>query len=137
MVSTMKIVGTNSGASGGPPRVRVNRTGRRTYSRQYKLEIIRECSAPGASVAGIALCHRINANLVRRWIVQHRSGRMLLAPHMLPVTLTAAPPASRAEARAAAPTGVIEVELESARILVRGSVDAAVLRALIEALARR
>lgn len=137
MVSTMKIVDTKSGASGGAPRVRVNRTGRRTYSRQYKLEIIQECSAPGVSVAGISLSHGINANLVRRWIVQHRSGRMLLAPSMLPVTLSAPVQASRAEPRTVDAAGVIEVELESARILVRGSVDPATLRVVIEALAIR
>lgn len=133
----MKIVDTNSGAPDGLPRVRVNRTGRRTYSRQYKLEIIQECSAPGASVAGIALSHGMNANLVRRWIVQHRSGRMLVAPKMLPVTLSAPIPSPRPQPNSSETTGVIEVELESARILVRGSVDPAALRAVIEALTSR
>ena len=117
--------------------MRVNRTGRRTYSRQYKLEIIQECSAPGASVAGIALSHGINANLVRRWIVQHRSGRMLVAPNMLPVTLSAPVPSPRPQRKSSEAIGVIDVELESARILVRGSVDAAVLRVVIEALTSR
>jgi transposase-like protein len=58
----MKMVDTKSGA---PLRVRVNRTGRRTYSREYKLEVVEECSAPGVSVAAVALSRRINANLVR------------------------------------------------------------------------
>ncbi len=69
MVSTMKIVDTKSGSSF---RVRVNRTGRRTYSPEYKLEIVDECSVPGVSVAAVALAHRMNANLVRRWIVQRQ-----------------------------------------------------------------
>ena len=134
----MKIVGTNSGAPGAPFRVRVNRTGRRTYSREYKLEIVQECSVLGVSVAGVALSHRINANLVRRWIVQHRSGRLLPMPAMLPVTFSA-PGALRAlvESKQPATTGVIEIELESARILVRGAVDAAALRTVIDALAKR
>src|SRR5215211_1706492 len=106
----MKIVDTKS----EPPfRVRVNRTGRRTYSREYKLEIIQECSVPGASVAAIALSHRINANQVRKWIVLQRAGRLCPMPAMLPVTVGSS-------ARAAVPTqaplaskhcvaGVIEV----------------------------
>ena len=135
MVSAMKIVDTNSGAPGAPFRVRVNRTGRRTYSREYKLEIVQECSRADVSVAGVALAHGINANLVRRWIVQHRSGRLRLMPAMLPVTLsapTALPPPMHPPA-----AGVIEIELTSARILVRGAVDGAALRTVLDALAQR
>ena len=134
MVSTMKIVDTKSGIQGTPFRVRVNRTGRRTYSREYKLEIVQECSAPGASVAGVALCHRINANLVRRWIVQHRAGRLVARPTMLPVRLSMAgalPVAIDAKA-----PGVIEIEFQSAVIRVRGVVDGAALKSVLEALAK-
>jgi transposase len=145
MVSTMKIADTKSCSSF---RVRVNRTGRRTYSPEYKLETVEECSVSGVSVAGVALAHRINANLVRRWIVQHRSGRLIRTPSatptLLPVRLSAAKalaPVVRAERRTlrskhAAP-GVIEIELESARIRVRGVVDEVALRVVLEALAQR
>jgi transposase len=138
MVSTMKIVDTNSGPAGAPFRVRVNRTGRRTYSRAYKLEIVRECSAGDASVAGVALAHGINANLLRRWIVQHRSGRLFALPAMLPVTLStpSALPLC-AEANKATTAGVIEIELESARIRVHGAVDSAALRTVLDALVKR
>ena len=136
----MKMVDTKSG---GPFRVRVNRTGRRTYSREYKLEIVEECSAPGVSVAGIALSHRINANLVRRWIVRHRKGRLIREPSatatLLPVALSApsargdgAPPRAKL-----AGAGVIEIELEAGRIRVRGAVDAQALRTVLEVLAKR
>jgi transposase-like protein len=73
IVSAMKIADTKPVT---PFRVRVNRSGRRTFSREYKLEIIQECSIPGASVAANALAHRINANQVRKWVVQHRAGRL-------------------------------------------------------------
>ncbi len=56
----MKIVDTNSGAPVTPLRVRVNRTGRRTYSREYKLEIVQQCSRRNVSVAGVALAHGLN-----------------------------------------------------------------------------
>ena len=140
MVSTMKMVGTKSG---GPFRVRVNRTGRRTYSREYKLEVVEECEVPGASVAAVALSHRINANLVRRWIVRHRQGRLIREPSatatLLPVTLSV-PSARTDEAPPRAKlvgAGVIEIELEGGRVRVRGAVDATALRAVLEVLAKR
>ena len=140
MVSTMKMVDTKSGA---PFRVRVNRTGRRTYSWEYKLEVVEECGVSGASVAAVALSHRINANLVRRWIVRHRKGRLMREPSaratLLPVVLSApsagsdgAPPRAKL-----AGAGVIEIALEAGRIRVRGAVDAQALRTVLEALAKR
>jgi len=138
MVFTMKMVDTKSG---GPFRVRVNRTGRRTYSREYKLEVVEECSVPGASVAAVALSHRINANLVRRWIVRDRKGRLVRAPSatLLPVALSA--PSARIEegpprARLAG-AGVIDIELEGGRVRVRGAVDAQALRTVLDVLAKR
>ena len=138
MVSIMKMVDTKSG---GPFRVRVNRTGRRTYSREYKLEVVEECSVPGASVAAVALSHRINANLLRRWIVRHRDGRLVREPKatLLPVTLSSpsvrvdlAPPRAKL-----AGAGVIEIDVEIGRIRVRGAVDATALRTVLEVLAKR
>ena len=74
MVSTMKMVDTKKATARARPvvGVRVNRTGRRTYTLQYKLGIVKQCGEPEASVAAIAMSHRINANLVRRWIVSVR-----------------------------------------------------------------
>ena len=148
MVSTMKIADTNISVPGTPFRVRTNRTGRRTYSREYKVEILAECSAPGASIAAIALSHGINANVVRRWIVQHRTGALnpsgTATQAMLPITVT---PVGKLASHARAQTGragskhssvgMIEIELEAARIRVRGAVDVAALRMVLETLAQR
>jgi transposase len=102
---------------------------------------VEECGVPGASVSAVALSHRINANLVRRWIVRHRNGRLAResSARLLPVVLSA--PSARAEGalpRAKfAGIGVIDIELESGRIRVRGAVDAATLRTVLEVLAKR
>src|SRR3954462_7109809 len=88
--------------------------GRRTYSRQAKRALVQMCKAPGLSVAGLALSHGINANLLRRWISQHDeaepkpSGEPGAA--LLPVTTAAA----AAPARAQDCQGSIEVIFESA-----------------------
>jgi transposase len=143
----MKIVDTKSGVPVAPFRVGTNRTGRRTYSHEYKLEIVEECSTPGVSVAGVALAHRINANLVRRWIVQRRAGRLYSTLNtssvMLPVTVEPSAQRVAPVRHESAPgplkncAGVIEIELECARICVRGAVDGSALRTVLDVLAKR
>ena len=151
MVSTMKMVDTKKRVAqvGTADGVRVNKTGRRTFSLEYKLRLVKQCGEPGVSVAGLALEHRINANLLRRWIVRHQrelaeaSGPS--AATMLPVTIesTPSPPApsstergpSKRRARPSAPA--IEIEFYGARIHVRGAVDAELLRRVLDVLARR
>ncbi len=44
---------------------------RRTYSRKGKRALVELCKAPGASVAGLALAHGINANLLGHWIKRY------------------------------------------------------------------
>lgn len=152
MVSTMKMVDTKKGTlrahSGNG--VRVNRTGRRTYPLQYKLDVVRQCGEPGVSVAGIALTHGINANLVRRWMVRHQGALAGLPAKpdasLLPVTIEAAPSGVQARVedeleastRRRRPAAVsIEIELYGARIHLRGGVDAQALRSVLDVLARR
>jgi len=43
---------------------------RRQHSEEFKLAVVTACSAPGASVAGTALAHGVNANQVRRWMAE-------------------------------------------------------------------
>jgi transposase len=150
MVSTMKMVDTKKAASRAAfEGVRVNRTGRRTYTSAYKLAVVRQCSVPGVSVAAIAMARGINANLVRRWIVRHQRTLAARAPNlpaMLPITIEAtSQPADGgvgrqlvAASRAKPPAGAaIEIELYGARIHLRGGVDAETLRRVLDVLARR
>ena len=123
--------------------VRVNRTGRRTFSAEYKRRLVGQC-AEGVSVAGIALANGINANLLRRWIVHHRRGEAARTPlRLLPVSVEATPPAERrATARSARSSGcrtsgAIEIEVYGARIRLRGAIDAASLAIVLEALSRQ
>ena len=146
MVSTMKMVDTKkaSSRSDAVAGVKVNRTGRRTYSQAYKRDLVKQCCVPGVSVAGIALAHGMNANLVRRWIVreQRRKGAALAVPKavMLPVTIAAATEEAHAPATAKAPSSAqatIEIDFCGARIYVRDGVDAKTLRRVLDVLAQR
>jgi transposase len=45
---------------------------RRRHSDEVRAQVLNECAQAGASVAGIALAHGINANLVHKWRRQAR-----------------------------------------------------------------
>lgn len=44
---------------------------RRYHHLPFKLQIINECAEPGATIAGVAQRHSLNANLVHKWLVAH------------------------------------------------------------------
>ena len=47
----------------------------RTYTREFKAELVVACQEPGASIAAIAGAHAMNANVLHRWLKEHaRSG---------------------------------------------------------------
>lgn len=48
------------------------RDGRRRYDEQSKRSLARACLQPGVSLAGIALKHGVNANLLRKWVVAYQ-----------------------------------------------------------------
>ena len=49
---------------------------RRYYSPALKSQVVAECQITGASVAGVALAHGINANIVHRWLREQTAERM-------------------------------------------------------------
>lgn len=56
------------------PRYGVRRT-HRTYTPQFKIELVAACLRPGASVAALALQHGMNANVLHRWLKEYEQGR--------------------------------------------------------------
>lgn len=62
---------------------------RRYHSAEFKAQLITLCQQPGASVAGVALAHGVNANLLHRWIRQHAGSLPQSAPPLVPVELAA------------------------------------------------
>jgi len=118
---------------------------RKTYTPEQRLAMVRECQAPGVSVAEIAQRNRVNTNLLFKWKRQHERG-LLPAPKtsgaLIPVTVVKEKSrrvkrAVRARARAVPAAGAIEVELLGARIFLHGTVSEANLAIVLRALARR
>ena len=49
---------------------------RRDYQRWFKLQIVRECMVPGASVSLVGRKHNINTNVIFRWRAEYERGEL-------------------------------------------------------------
>lgn len=58
--------------------VPLGRRRRRRYSVEFKAQVVAACQAPGVSLAAIALHHKLNANLLRRWVEQAEGNERVL-----------------------------------------------------------
>jgi transposase len=121
---------------------------RRRFSEDFRRGLVQRTLAPGASVAKIALEHRLNANLLFKW--RRRYLRELAAPRgeavkLLPVHVE--PVSSASESRLletlaaapsrSAPAGCIEIELARGRIRLKGAVHPETLRSVLQMLTDR
>ena len=50
----------------------IDRGGKRRYDPQAKRALIQACLEPDISLAGLALAHGVNANMLRKWVVKHQ-----------------------------------------------------------------
>jgi transposase len=46
-----------------------DRRRRRQHSAEFKAKVVAACRQPGISIAAVALAYSLNANLLRRWVV--------------------------------------------------------------------
>ena len=115
------------------------RKGSPNYSIDFKRKLAIAACEPDISVSKLALAHQVNANMVFKWRRQYRAGLLGTAPAFLPVALVAAPKQVAAEApspRVATATaeGSIEIRIADAIVRVHGTVDAKVLRTVLQSL---
>ncbi len=59
---------------------------RRTFTAEFKHQLIQQCQQPDTSVAKVAMQHQINANLLHKWIRQSRSMPPALKTPSIPQT---------------------------------------------------
>lgn len=75
------------------------------YSDEFRRQVVAACQTPGVSKAAIALANGLNANMLRRWVVESSQGRegqldaikkpqlpARVNPDFIPVNFTSAPP---------------------------------------------
>lgn len=108
-----------------------NRPTRRFYSPEFKTQVTQECRQSGASVAGVALSHGINANIVHRWLREHSQTALVVQSQaFVPVRLDEPTPVPTPHAE---PDIRVEVQRANATVVVKwplqgGAVCAAWLR---------
>jgi transposase len=116
---------------------------RRHYAASFKRELVERSLQPGASVSGIALENGINANVLFRWRREHlratasEQHESTAQAVLLPVKLAATVMPTRQEAttpRSPVAAGVIEIDIGAARVRLRGAVDEANVRCVLQAL---
>jgi transposase len=116
---------------------------RRQHAAAFKRELVARSLQPGASVSGIALENGINTNMLFRWRREHLRAASGVQDHsstqavLLPVQLAATVTPTEHEAmssRSPMPAGVIEIDIGAARVRLRGSVDEANVRCVLQTL---
>jgi transposase len=117
---------------------------RRRWLVGEKCRIVEQTLQPGASVAGVALAHGVNANQVFTWRRWYRQGllsaRNAEAVKLLSVHVSEAPASkvNRSESRqvTAVAVGTIQVEFPKGHVCLSGRVDGEALRMVLEHLLR-
>ena len=83
---------------------------RRRHSAEVKAQVLSECAQRGASVAGVALSHGINANVVHKW--RRLAGAVPLpVASFVPVALPASTCAASADIRMELRRGAISMTI--------------------------
>jgi len=130
--------------------VGVLRNGRRRYDPASKQRLVEACLQPGVSLAGLALQHGVNANLLRKWVAKRQlqngdgqpEARAPIAPAFIPVRAPSpSPTRSAAGAIAVCATersyaGRLTASMPNGVTLSLEGGDAQLLSAVIEALGR-
>ena len=106
---------------------------RRRHSPQFRAQVVSACLQPGVSIAAVALANGLNANLVRRWVKEHREGMGSVvavsgkADHSPSERAAASTPfvAVAVAPEAALPGGDIRLEVRRAQTVVQISWPAA------------
>ena len=113
---------------------------RRRYTSVQKLAIVRECLVPGASLAGVAMAHQANANMVRKWVVKYQRGGFgevaESAVALLPVSVRSRS-AVRGPVKVAASSVTLEIEMPRGVVRFYGPPNPELLNRFIAALTGR
>ena len=111
---------------------------RRTHSLEFKQSAVEASRQPGASIAGVAMAHSINANQLHKWRRQFSvagTSVALSAPSLIPVTVVSDEAARWSVVDS--PPGRIDIELGRAHISLSGRVDLDVLHTVLATLRPR
>ena len=104
------------------------------YEPSFKAQVVAECGRAGSSIAGVALSHGVNANMVHRWLDEYEAGmgwakRVVREAQFVELAIEPSAVMQKPAAAMAAqtPSGCIEIEVTrgKSRISMKWPVDAA------------
>ena len=133
---------------GGRQPVETGKRIRRQWTARQKRQIVREAQRPGAVIQEVAQHHGVHVSVLNRWRTEERvaaSGakKAVNAVRLLPVRVRRARPSRAPRQRVAAKIATstqrdaIEIDFSGGRRLyVRGMVDAAILRTVLQELSQ-
>ncbi len=105
------------------PRYPTRRT-HRTYTPEFKAELVRACQQPGASIAALTGQQGMNANVLHRWFKEHqRNGCHQLLKPCMPTIAEAPSPAPAFIALALPPVTPVHMEQEIKVELRKGTLS--------------
>ena len=106
--------------------VSMARRRRRRYSAEFKADAVAACQQPGISMASVALSRGLNANLLRRWVVEaEQTGTVRVSPRRVPIESSSGFVPVPLASSLAEPAIRIEVRSNSGVIIVQWPVSAA------------
>ena len=134
----------------GSAAMKVEGRKRQRRSIAEKRRIVELAMLPGASVAGVARQHGVNANMVHYWRNLYRQGRLgekrADSIRLLPVSVSEAAvvpalhtgikPSSVSAVMPATTAGVIYLEFSKVHLRIESGADAALVRVVLETLQR-
>ena len=104
------------------PTVTPNRRVRRTYTKEFKAQVVAESDQDDRSIAQVAMKHQINANLIHKWSRQLKATDL---QQMVPVAVNSAAATSKTD------NNRIEVLVGNVTVRFFGSVDQHNARAVL------
>ena len=113
------------------------RPSRRSFSRQFKLQIVMQSLEPGASLSALALANELNSNQVFKWrreYLQQNKASAAKSNTLLPVVMTCEDASMPAPAPppASAHAGYMNITLRHGQIRIEGAVNADALRIVVQ-----
>lgn len=70
----------------------MGRRRRRRHSAAFKAAVVGECTRPSVSIAAVALAHSLNANLLRRWVIDAEQASISKPPAAIASEAVSRPP---------------------------------------------
>jgi transposase len=107
----------------------------RSWPEALKRQVVAASLVPGASVSMVARQFDVNTNQVFTWRKRYGEEPSAGSPHLVPLIVT---PDESITAPGAPTTDLIEIELPRGyRVRISGTIKAAALRVVLDALERR